>query len=221
MQNDLIFELISFSISLFAFIFGAKKLFVKKKPLYFQLFVCVAGCFAIEQFSSVIATWCNVINSGFGIGMLGIFGCDSFLLSANFGTIDKIVDDGKTVKKSVKLISFIAPIIILILMAVTFIAWKDKSMFCAVMWIIMFIPSLFGSYFNVKHMIMPLDDFGVLKATKPCNISAILFYLIVFSFVICSGFSLVEITYMSSILASLSVLGLVIASIKGAKQWGL
>ena len=51
MQN-IIFALVSFLIAAFAFGFGAAKLFKKKKPLYLQLLVCAAGCFAIQQLSN-------------------------------------------------------------------------------------------------------------------------------------------------------------------------
>ena len=92
-MQAIIFALISFLIAAFAFGFGAVKLFKKKRPLYLQLLVCAAGCFALEQLSYVINLWCGV-TAAVSIGMFGIFGSNFFLLSANYGTLDKIVDDG-------------------------------------------------------------------------------------------------------------------------------
>lgn len=62
MQN-IIFGLISFLIAEFAFGYGAKKLFKKKKPMYLQLLVCAAGCFAIQQLSYIVNIRCRVTAS--------------------------------------------------------------------------------------------------------------------------------------------------------------
>ena len=78
MQN-IIFALVSFLIAAFACLFGAGKLFKKKKPMYLQLLVCAAGCFALQQLSYVVNIWCDVTAAA-NIGMFGIFGCNFFLL---------------------------------------------------------------------------------------------------------------------------------------------
>ena len=168
-MKSIIFGLISFLIAGFAFGYGAVKLFKKKKPMYLQLLVCAAGCFAIQQLSYTVNIWCQVTET-VSIGMLGIFGCNFFLLSANFGTLDKVVDDGRDSGKA-RAVSVIAPVIMAILVIVAFFTWKDKDMFCAVMWLVMLIPALPASYFNLKHILLPMDSFGFLRATKPCNIA--------------------------------------------------
>ena len=131
-MENMIFGLASFLIAAFAFGFGAAKLFKKKKPLYLQLLVCAAGCFAIQQLSNAVNIWCNV-TAAVSIGMLGIFGCNFFLLSANFGTLDRIVDDGKGSGKARKL-ALAAPAVMAVLTAAALLAWKDRDRFCAVIW---------------------------------------------------------------------------------------
>ena len=218
MQN-LIFSLVSFLIAAFAFGYGAYKLFKKKKPMYLQLLVCAAGCFAIQQLSYVVNIWCDVTEA-VSIGMFGIFGCNFFLLSANFGTLDRIVDDGKGSGKA-RAISVIAPVIMAVLAVVAFLSWKDKDMFCAVMWLIMLIPALPASYFNLKHILLPMDPFEFLRATKPCNISALIFYAVTAAYVICSASQSSTVSGILSVAMSLSVLGLSLCAIKGAEKWGI
>ena len=53
-MQDIIFALASFLLAAFAFGFGAVNLFKKKKPMYLQILVCAAGCFAIQQLSYVV-----------------------------------------------------------------------------------------------------------------------------------------------------------------------
>lgn len=218
MQN-IIFALVSFLIAAFAFGFGAAKLFKKRKPMYLQILVCAAGCFAIQQLSYVVNIWCNV-TAAVSIGMSGIFGCNFFLLSANYGTLDKIVDDGKGSKKA-RVGAVAAPVVMAVLAVVAFLAWKDKDMFCAVMWFVMFLPALPASYFNLKHILLPMDPFEFLRATKPCNIAALTFYIVTATYVICSASMESTISGILSVLMSLSVLALSLCAVKGAERWGI
>lgn len=213
---DILFALASFLIDAFAFGFGVGKLFKKGKPMYFQLLVCAAGCLAIQQLSYAVNIWCGV-TAAVSIGMLGIFGCNFFLLSANFGTLDRIVDDGKGFVKA-RVHAVIAPVIMTALALTAFLAWKNKDMFCAVIWLVMLLPALPASYYNLKHIFLPVDPFEFLRATKPCNIAALAFYLITAVYVICSASGRGGIF---SVLMSLSVLSLSLCAVKGAEKWGI
>lgn len=216
---NIIFAIASFILAECAFVYGAVNLFRKRKPLYLQLLVCASGCFAIEQLSSIVNLWCGV-SDNVTIGMFGIFGCNFFLLSANYGTLDRIVDDGKKSKK-IKTISVVAPIVMIALVVGVFFAWKDKDLFCAIMWIVMLIPALPASYFNLKHILLPMDPFEFLKITKPCNIIALTFYGFSAMKIICSAFELNVLSGIMLVIASLSMQSLTIYAVKGAKKWGI
>lgn len=216
---EMIFGLASFLIAAFAFGFGAAKIFKKKKPLYLQLLICAAGCFAIQQLSYTVNLWCGV-DEAVSIGMFGIFGCNFFLLSANYGTLDKIVDDGKGSGKA-RAIAWVSPVVTALLAASIFLSWKDVDMFCAVMCVLIFIPALPASYFNIKHILLPMDPFEFLAATKPCNFAALAFYLISALYMIFSAFAGTVVCGILLILMSLSVLCLTLCSVKGEKRWGI
>ena len=215
----IIFAAISFVIATVAFGIGIAKLFKKKKPLYLQLFICAAGCFALQQLSSVVNILCDT-NTAANIGMLGILGCNYFLFSANYGTIDKTVDDGVNTKKA-RALSVIAPIIMVVLVVAAFLVWREADMFCAIMWIIVLLPALPASYFNLKHILLPVDSFGFLKATKYCNISALCFYAITAIYAICSSFGNDIVSGILSLLMALLALALSLCAIKGEKKWGI
>ena len=215
----MIFELASFLIAAFAFGAGAAAIFQKKKPLYFQLLVSAAGCFALERLSSVVNLWCSVYES-FGIGMLGVFGCNFFLLSANFGTLDKIVDDGTDSKKA-RALAFFAPAVTALLTLGVFLVWQKQSLVGAAIWALLLLPALPASYFNLKHLLLPEDPFGFLAATKRCNYAAIGFYIASAAYGAASALSQTTLCGIFAVLTSLTVLALVLASIKGVKQWGI
>ena len=216
---DIIISLITFLISAFAFTYGALKLFKKGKPLYFQLIVCAAGCFALEQLSILVMYYCGGFTQNVYIGMFGLFGCNFFLLSANYGTLDKLVDDGSEKNKKAKKNALVAPIITIILIVVVFLLWIKFDVFCAIMILIIILPALPASYFNFKHLIMPIDELGLLKATRKCNAFALAFYLLIFVHATLLCYDLINYYFITFLLMALIILGLVITAVKGAKEW--
>ena len=94
-------------------------------------------------------------------------------------------------------------------------------MFCAVIWVVMLLPALPASYFNLKHILLPVDPFEFLRATEPCNIAALVFYLVTAAYVICSATMGSTVSGILSVLMSLSVLALSLCAVKGAKRWGI
>lgn len=218
-MQDNIFSALSFMIAAAAFIFGAVKLFKKRKPLYLKLYICAAGCFALQQLSYAVNIWCGVAEN-FSIGMLGIFGCNFFLLSANYGTLDKIVDDGKD-SGSARKVAVIAPVIMAVLAFCVFFAWKDTDMFCAVMWVLMFIPALPASYFNLKHILLPVDPFEILRAARNCNISALVFYFMMAGYVICRSSADSMMSRVMMLMMSAAVFVMSLCAVKGAEKWGI
>ena len=217
---DLIYGIVSFVVAAAAFWLGAIKLFGTKSPLYMKLLVCAAGCFMLEQQLLLINLWCGV-KEMFSIGMLGILGCNCFLLSANYGTLDKVVDDGSKQNRTAKLLAVIASVVVAIACINVFIAWKDKDIICAVMWVLMLLPAIPASYFNLKHILLPADDFGFLRATRFCNISALVLYIVMAAFAACSASESSRLVGIFSCLMSLAVLGITISAIRGAKKWGI
>ena len=213
------FGLASFLIAAFAFGFGAARLFRRGKPMYLQLLVAASGCFALQQLSYTVNMWCGVRET-VSIGMLGIFGCNFFLLSANYGTLDRIVDEGRDIER-VRLRAAIAPVVMAVLTVFAFLAWREKDMFCAVAWVVMLLPALPASYFDLKHVLLPTDPFGLLRATRPCNIAALLFYTVTAAYVICSASAESAAVGVLSALMSLSVLALSLCAVRGARKWGI
>mgnify|MGYP003295186050 CR=1 FL=1 len=109
-------ELLSTIILLFAFFYGAIKLWRKGKPLYFQIIICAIGCFALFHLSVIVMAYCNVNETYFNDSFFGILGCYMLLLCANSGAIDKVVCEKP--KKKVVLLSVIASLIELFLTTV-------------------------------------------------------------------------------------------------------
>lgn len=206
-------------ISMGAFIYGVYKLFRKKRPLYFQLLICAVGCLALEQLYIAVAIWCNIFNPNLNLGMIGLFGCNNFLLSANYGQLDRIVDDGSRANAAARKIAFIAPVILVAsLVAITLFIFKTSSK-ATVLLVVTLFPACIASYFNLKHLIMPMDDFGFLRATRNSNFVALVFYILSVIYVYGIVLGKTGVQSITIILMSISMLAISIFAVKGVKRW--
>ena len=218
---NLYIVLISSLISVGAFINGACKLFKRRKPLYFQLLICAVGCLALEQLFIVVAIWCDIFNPNSNLGMIGLFGCNFFLLSANYGQLDSIIDDGSSAYTSVRRIAFVAPIILVVAIVPAVLLVVSGPTKAILMLITMLIPACPASYFNFKHLLMPMDDFRFLQGTRKCNLFALAFYTA--SVIYVYGIVLANTGLQSAaiILMSISMLLISFFAIEGTKQWAI
>ena len=210
--------ILSLLIAVFAFGRGAGKLFKKGVPLYWQLYVCAAGCFALRQLSETVNSLCG-LRGNISVGMLGIFGCNFFLLSANYGTLDKVVDDGGAENKPARLYALAAPVIMAALTVPVFFAWRKSDAVCGALWLLVLLPVLPASYFNMKHLLMPLDAFELLRATRGCNLLSLGFYLLSALYAVFRALANTAAAGVTSVVLSVSMLLLVSAAIRGAKKW--
>ena len=210
--------ILSLLIAVFAFGMGAGKLFKKGTPMYWQLYICAAGCFALRQLSETVNFLCG-IQGNIGVGMLGIFGCNFFLLSANYGTLDKVVDDGSTENKIARRLALLAPAVLAVLVTLVFFAWRKKDIVCGALWLLVLLPVLPASYFNTKHLLMPLDAFELLRATRHCNLVSLGFYLLSAFYGVFCALGNTLLAGVVSVVLSVSILLLVSAAIKGREKW--
>ena len=96
-----------------SFTYGAIRFFKKRKALYLQMIVGGLGCMMLSrafQFITILTR--GSFPSGFHIGMLGMAGGFLFFLSANYGQMDKLLDDGARENKKYRLFALIAPCVL-------------------------------------------------------------------------------------------------------------
>lgn len=167
-------EMIVLLLSVIALAYGIRHLMLRKKVIYFQLIVGAVTCHILGFLFDVceILTTGN-LSEGFTTGYLGPFGCFLFLLTASYGYMDGIIDDGTEKMRKRKIIALGAPALCLFMLMVNMFAevpWQTKVSY-AFVWI----PATFSSYFNLKHVLAPDHGYGFIKAIRPFNIAALIF----------------------------------------------
>ena len=175
-------ELVPLFAALFSLIYGLKHFFKKGKPLCMQSLTMAMASHALGSIYHV----CQDLTSeelvgGFTPAYLGRIGFFLFIITASYGQLDRIVDDGSSSMRPARLVALIAPICAVLLyipnamVANTLVATK-------VVYAFVWIPAIVSVYFNLKHFIIPDLDFGFIKSIKPYNIFVL---LLSFSELIC------------------------------------
>lgn len=156
-----------------SFTYGVVRFFKKGKALYLQMIVCGIGCMMLSRAYHVITLLTTgVLTEGFHVGRLGIMGSFLFFLCANYGQVDKLLDDGAKENRKYRIIPLVAPILIwlgyqMVLFGVTTV---ENKVVCGVTAALI----MFASYFNLKHLIFPDVEFGFIRNIRNYNLIALI-----------------------------------------------
>lgn len=216
-MQELLFEGIAFGISVIAFIYGLLKVYTQKAPFYFKMIISAVGCYALEELWVIVQAVCNIESSFISVRLIGVFGCFCTFLTANGKGIDKIVDDGIEKNKLAKMIAFVAPVAFVVLFCLyTIMAIKSVTISYIIIPFIMFLPLILDSYYELKHLIIPMDDLKLLKAIRPISALILFEYIISFSYLFIQSETF---ELCADILSAIVMAVIVILSEKGAKKW--
>lgn len=105
-------ELVPLSATLFSFMYGLSKFFKKGKPLFLQSITMAMGCHALGSVYHLCQTLTTeTVLEGFTPAYLGRIGFFLFLITASYGQMDRIIDDGSKRIKPYRYVALIAPIL--------------------------------------------------------------------------------------------------------------
>lgn len=173
----LIAALAPLAATIFSLVYGLKYFFKKGKPLCVQSVTMAMASHALGTIYQLCLTLTsdNVIE-GFTPAYLGRIGFFLFILTAGYGQLDKIVDDGSPKMRYARILALIAPLLAALLYIPNALI-QDVATATKVVYALVWIPGIISVYFNLKHIIIPDLDFGFIKAIKPYN-----FFVLLLSF---------------------------------------
>lgn len=212
-------ELVPLFSTLFSLIYGLRHFFKKGAPLFLQSMTMAMASHALGSVYHLCQTLTsdNLVE-GFTPAYLGRIGFFLFILTASYGQLDRIVDDGTPRMRPARLIALIAPVAAALLYIPNTML-EEVPIATEITYALVWIPAVFSVYFNLKHAIIPDLDFGFIKALKPYNVTVLclgfaeLFCLTSWYYI--DGIMLVISTSLFSALAVLSM----ISARKGVEKW--
>ena len=212
-------EIVPLFATLFSFIYGLKHFFKKGKPLFLQTITMAMASHALGSIYHLCQTLTSdTLIEGFTPAYLGRIGFFLFIITASYGQMDRIVDDGSAKMKPSRYIALIAPIFAALLYIPNYII-EDVPIQTKVVYALVWIPAVVAVYFNLKHAIIPNMDFGFIKAIKPYNI---LILSLSFSELVClTAWDYYEIVPLaiSAVVFGVLCISTMIAAKKGVEKW--
>lgn len=215
----LIAEIVPLFATLFSLIYGLKHFFKKGKPLFLQTITLAMGSHALGSIYHLCQSLTSdILMEGFTPAYLGRIGFFLFILTASYGQMDRIVDDGSSKMKPSRYIAIIAPICAALLYIPNYMI-DEVPLQTKVVYAFVWIPAVIAVYFNLKHAIIPNMDFGFIKAIKPYNILAL---FLCFSELICltawDYYEMVPLAVSAVVFAVFCICTMVAAK-KGVEKW--
>ena len=206
--------------ALFGFVYSLIKFFKPKKALYNKMVGCALGCMFIERLYRIVQFFvAGGIPLGFQIGAFGTIGCYMFLFTANYGSMDSLIDDGSAELKKYRRIALAAPLTALVAAtAMLFMAAPiERRITCA-------IEELFvgaSAYYSLKHLIIPTKFADFLSGMRPFHIISLIMAAgtTLECIIMCDLSDIQALWCISSALLLIALLSLAPVLERGTKQW--
>ena len=151
---DIIGNLILCVGALIGFVYSLFKFFKPHRAMYMKMVGCALGCMFIERLYGIVQYLVTGdFTEYFQVGTFGNIGCFLFLLSANIGAINSLVDDRSAELKKYRLRALAAPLVTLAAAVVIQFSPSHpaRTITCAV-------EELFvgaSAYYSLKNLIIP------------------------------------------------------------------
>lgn len=177
------------------------------------------GCMAFGRlYQTVRLLTGGSINNVFQLGVLGVIGSLMFLFSANYGAMDSIADDGSKKFGKYRIIPIAAPIAITALYLI-FICFASLPMLTKVVGGLVALFAVQSSYYNLKHLIFPDVDFGIINCIKLYNLLALIYSFLCIAELIALSREREIATLIIGVFMGIVLLALVPALERGMKKW--
>ena len=190
-----------------------------KKALFPKLISLGVGCIALGSLYDVSYLLVrNMQTNGIYIGFLGIIGCFLFLLSANYGQLDRLFDDGSKVFSKHRILAGLAPVVVIGLFLPIFFSEAlpvSMRIFAFLGWL----PVVFASYYNLKHALLPDCGFVFVKAVRPYNVTAVILEVSYTAHLVMRTYGLTLGVLMSAVVIGVALIGLLHFAKKGVSRW--
>ena len=149
--------------------YGLSVIFGKKPPMYFKLMVFPIACQVFTRAFYTIAILCyGNVPVSFNIGLLGFAAFFLFLYLPNVGTIDSLVDEHSKMLTIHRLIPLAIPLAEAAAAAALMIAGSATLSAC-ISFAVLTACAGFAGYFNMKHLIIPDVEDGIVRSLRKFN----------------------------------------------------
>ena len=215
----LIANIIVCTCALAGFIYGGITFFRPRQALYAQMITLSLGCITFGRLFNIVRLLTGGdLTDNIQLGFLGMIGSLMFFFSANYGTVDTLLDDRTKAFTKYILIAFTAPAAAIVMYALLFLL-GDSSLLWIILGAVLTVFALPASYFNLKHLIFPDVDFGVVKCLRPYNLLALIYTALIFTECFAMSRDNEILTLVCCCITGLITAAMIPLIVRGIKKW--
>lgn len=159
------------------------------------------------------------ITQTFQLGFIGMIGSFLFFFSANYGAIDSLIDTNNINNSFLKkAINFLAPLVAIALYLIFFI-FNNVSLMWRIFGGVLTAFIALSTYFNLKHLLSPDVDKGVVTCLRPYNLLALIYAASIL--VECIGLSSgnIIVAFVAGLVSAVSIILIIPLINRGVKKW--
>ena len=177
------------------------------------------GCNAFGRLFYIV----RLLTTGFitgsvQLGFFGIAGSFMFFFSSNFGTLDSLLDDRSKTFRKYRLIALAAPAVFILMYVLLFLTADIRMMWKILGGVLTFFTVL-STYFNLKHLIFPDVDLGVVKCLRPYNFLVLIYAVSVYTECFALSRDDAVLTLVCCIITGLISAAMMPFIVRGLKKW--
>ena len=219
MNLSLITNIFTCVCAFIGFIYGIAKFFKPRKALYAQMITLAVGCMAFGRlYQTVRLLTGGEIYNEFQLGVLGAFGSLLFFFSANYGLMDSLADDGSKTFLKYRIIPLVAPLTAAVLYFIFILPYELPGIFKLIgAFLTLFVMGT--SYYNLKHLIFPDVDFGVINCLKAYNLIVLLYSMMCIVEMISISRGAEILTTVIGVIIGIMLVIVVPVAERGIKKW--
>ena len=219
MDLFLIGNIIAATGALVGFNYGCLLFFRPRIASYAQMITFAVGCISCGKVYLVIRMLTiGDVTERFQLGVLGVVGSLLFLFTANYGAMDGLADDRTEKYRKYRLIPLALSAVILAVY-LFFTLFTEQPVLNKIVSGIITLLAICASYFNLKHLIFPDVDYGVIACLKGYNLLAVIYELLCVGETIAVGWNSSVLMLIIGILMCMILPAMVIAVDRGMKKW--
>ena len=171
MNMELLAELCVLVCSLVGVSYGLAVFFRKKSPLYARMITGAVGCMMFASLLTVVRRLTGFEEHVFQLEHLAYIGVFLFLLTANAGMMDGLVDDRSDSLRRYRLLALLAPLTV-VLLYLPMLLGRLPALAKGIHGVVALFAAA-AAYYNCKHAIIPDVDFGVVRCVRGYNLLAL------------------------------------------------
>jgi len=175
----MIAEIVAVFTALVGISFGCSAIIKEgKQPLYFTMIILamLSGMLAFLFMSVHYFASEGQELPEFNVALLAVIGSELFLVTANYGQMDSLVDDKTSEMLPYRWLAIILPVIELAILVFFYLTHQQELLMIGVT-VVCFLAIGAASYYNFKHLIIPDIELGFVRAIRGYNLLACIYSL--------------------------------------------